>query len=115
MHALIIEDEFLAAALLQDMLAEMGFDSFDVAATEDEAVKAARAHCPDFISADIRLRKGTGIAAVEAICRDQQIPVVFVTANEADLRERRDALVVAKPVHRSDLKRAVRQAMRQSG
>lgn len=45
-HVLIIEDEPLVAMDLQMTLEEQGAKSFDIAATEAEAVALARAHPP---------------------------------------------------------------------
>ena len=42
MHALIIEDEYLTAQLIEDQLRDLGFTSFALAMDEQEAVTAAR-------------------------------------------------------------------------
>lgn len=98
MHALIIEDEPITAMLIEDQLYALGYTSVDFAVTEAEAVAAAGRRCPDLITADVRLPEGCGIAAVEAICGRQRIPVVFVTGNAAEVRTRlRAAIVVSKP------------------
>jgi CheY-like chemotaxis protein len=98
MHALIIEDEPLIALLIEDHLRANGYTSVAFAVTQAEAVAAARTRCPDLITSDVRLPEGCGIAAVEAICGNRPIPVVFITATAWEVRERlRDAVVVAKP------------------
>ena len=108
MHALIIEDEPLIALLIEDHLRAIGYLSIDFAVTEAEAVAAARRRCPDLITSDVRLAAGCGIAAVEAICSELTIPVVFITASAQDVRRRMaDALVIAKPFVAADLSRAL--------
>lgn len=98
MHALIIEDETIIALLIEDQLREIGYTSIAFAVTEADAVAAARARCPDLITADVRLASGCGIAAVQAICSARTVPVVFVTASGGDVRDRlREAVVVPKP------------------
>ena len=46
-HVLIIEDEPLVALTIQDMLEDEGATSFDIAATQADAVAAALHHRPD--------------------------------------------------------------------
>ena len=66
-HVLIIEDEAIIAMLIEDTLADFGATSFDLAATEDQAVALAGERCPEFITADINLLEGRGHKAVERI------------------------------------------------
>jgi two-component system, response regulator PdtaR len=108
MHALIIEDQPIIALLIEEHLREAGYLSFDSAATEADAVAAARAHCPDLVTADVRLAEGCGMAAVRAICADRTIAVVFITASAWEVRERHaDAVILAKPFGPADLDRAL--------
>lgn len=97
-HVLIIEDEPIIALELEALLSDLGFRSFDVADTPDDAVAFARNTRPDLITADYRIHAGTGLEAVERITAAMgQIPVVYVTGN-ADLFEAGDAVVVDKPI-----------------
>ena len=95
MHALIIEDETLIAMAIEDVLRTCGFTSFDVAVSAEEAVTSAAANCPDLITADVELRPGCGITAVQSICSQQRIPVLFITGSpdEVSLRMPGHALV----------------------
>jgi len=88
MHALIIEDESLIAMAIEDALRACGFTSFDVAASAEEAVTAAEGRCPDLITADVELRPGCGITAVQSICSEQPIPVLFITGRPGEVRMR---------------------------
>ena len=108
MHALIIEDEPFIALLIEDHLRGLGYSSFDFAGTEAEAVAAAGKRCPDLITADMRLPQGCGIAAVETICKERPVAVVFITATAWEVRDRiGDALIVRKPILPEELARAV--------
>ena len=113
MHALIIEDEYFTALLIEDRLRELGFTSFAVAADEDEAVAMAREHCPDVITSDVQLARGCGIDAVRRICDGKRIPVLYITGTAIMVRERcPSATVIQKPFGTADLREAVLQVMR---
>ena len=86
MHALIIEDESLIAIAIEDALRGCGFTSFDVAISAEEAIAAAARKCPDLITADVELRPGCGITAVQSICSELPIPVLFVTGSPSEVR-----------------------------
>jgi CheY-like chemotaxis protein len=87
MHALIIEDESLIALAIEDALRGCGFASFDIAVSAEEAVAAER-RCPDLITADVELRPGCGITAVQSICSERPIPVIFITGSPGEVRIR---------------------------
>lgn len=114
MHAFIIEDDYLIAQSLRDMLETLGFTSFSFARSEDTAVMGARAQTIDLITADVRLLPGDGVSAVEAICKDRHIPVVFITGYAEELEDRAPtAVVVQKPVKAEQLSAAVNNVLRQ--
>lgn len=108
-HAYIIEDEYLIAKALQDMLEDLGFTKFSFARSEDAAVLGANQPDVDLITADVRLLPGDGVNAVEKICSDRDIPVLFITAYRDELEERKpEAVVLQKPVKPDELGEAVR-------
>ena len=109
-HVLIIEDEPLVAMDLQMMLADEGATSFDVAATEAEAVSFARAHPPQLITSDVKLLEGTGPHAVLHILRELgDRPVIFITGTpEACEPCDSPALVLTKPLRDGELSTAFR-------
>lgn len=112
MHAYIIEDDYLISKALQDMLEELGFTKFSFARSEDAAVLGAHQPHIDLISADVRLLPGDGVRAVEAICAERDIPVVFITGYREELEERKpDATVLEKPVKPDELAEAVRKLL----
>jgi DNA-binding response OmpR family regulator len=88
MHALIIEDEILIAMAIEDALRGCGFTSFDIAVSAEEAVTAAARKCPDLVTADVELRPGCGITAVQSICSEQPIPVLFITGTPGHVKIR---------------------------
>jgi CheY-like chemotaxis protein len=112
MHALIIEDQFVVATLIEDELRELGYTSIQVVDTQAEAITAAEAKCPDLITADQRLATGTGIEAIRVICAERAIPVVFITAYPEEVRAQLpDAILLAKPFASRTLRLAVGQAV----
>lgn len=112
LRALIIEDDYLIAQTLQDMLERIGFTQFGFARSEDAAVLGAGAQSIDLITADVRLLPGDGLNAVRSICERRDIPVVFITGYADELIERApEAVVVQKPIEEDELVRAVRRVM----
>ena len=112
MHALITEDQFLIAALIEEELRELGYSSFDVVDRELSAVAAAERKCPDLITADERLTDGSGVEAVQKICADQVIPVVFIVGSPRDLAPPVPyAAVIGKPFRSADLRDAIGEAL----
>jgi CheY-like chemotaxis protein len=86
-HVLIIEDEPFIAMTIQDVLEEEGATSFDVAATQADAIAAALDHRPDLITSDVKLLEGTGPAAVVEIHRQLgDVPVIFISATPGECR-----------------------------
>jgi DNA-binding response OmpR family regulator len=116
MHAFIIEDDYLIGQVLQDMLEDLGFETFSFARSEDAAVMGANAQSIDLITADVRLLPGDGLRAVEAICKERAIPVVFITGYAEELEDRAPgATVIQKPVKQEELAAAVRAVLSKHG
>ena len=65
MHALIIEQDYWIIVMIEDVLRELGYNSFDSAASVEGAILSAARNCPDLITADLRLDTGTGLEAGE--------------------------------------------------
>lgn len=116
MHAYIIEDDYLIAKALQDMLEDLGFTKFSFARSEDAAVLGANQPDIDLITADVRLLPGDGVSAVETICAKHDIPVLYITGYREELEERKPgATVLQKPVQEEELRGAVRKLLASSG
>ncbi len=111
MHALIIEADAIVALAIEDALRDFGFSSFAFATTHGEAVAAAEERCPDLITADVELNVGCGITAVQRICADKVVPVVFVSEATREIERRLPAAIaVRKPFPSAALAEAVAQA-----
>jgi CheY-like chemotaxis protein len=111
-HVLIIEDEPVIALELEALLSDMGFSSFDIADSPEDALACARATRPDLITADYRIAGGTGVAAVEMIAAAVGEPrVIYVTGNAGQF-DPGDHAVVDKPILPSALARACEAAFR---
>ena len=109
MHALIIEDEFLIAMSIEDILRDCGFTSFDLSVSAEAAVAAAARTCPDLITADVELRPGCGITAVQSICSERPIPVIFITGTPGEVSIRMPGhALVEKPFGADGLMEAVK-------
>ena len=122
MHAYIIEDDYLISQAVSDILGDHGFGRFSFARSEDTAIAGAHDENFDLITADVRLHPGDGIRAVESICRQRQVPVIFITGSpdavKGELEARwPGAAVVGKPLRADELGEAVRRVMaaRRSG
>ena len=112
MHALIIEDESMIAIAIEDALRGCGFTSFDIAVSADEAVTAAAVRCPDLITADVQLRPGCGITAVQSICSERSIPVLFITGSPAEVRIRMPGhALIEKPFSAQHIAEATKFAL----
>jgi DNA-binding response OmpR family regulator len=112
MHALIIEDESLIVMAIEDALRGCGFTSFDCVISQEEAVEAAARRCPDLITADVELRPGCGIAAVQTICSKEPIPVIFITGSPGEVRIRMPThALVEKPFSADHVMAAIKLTM----
>lgn len=110
-HVLIIEDEPLVALTIQDMLEDEGATSFDIAATQADAVAAALHHRPDLITSDVKLLEGTGPAAVVEIHRRLgEVPVIFISATPGECQPcEPPGIILTKPFRGGALAAAFHQ------
>ena len=112
MHALIIEDQFLIATLIEEELRDLGYNSIEIVDREAQAVEAALRRSPDLITADDRLVEGTGIGAVRAICASRPAPFVFLVGNPHEVEPLvGKAVLVGKPFGGERLRQAVAEAI----
>jgi DNA-binding response OmpR family regulator len=110
-RALIIEDDWLVAFSIEEALRTLGYSVFKIVDSVKAAIEAAQKHRPDLIIADHQIADGTGTEAVLAICSDQSIPVVWVTASGPEVRKQvADAVIVDKPFHLTGLIAALSSA-----
>ncbi|WP_261971178.1 response regulator [Prosthecodimorpha staleyi] len=107
-----MEDEALLAALLAEVLIDMGHTVDAIVATEADAVRAAKRLKPDLMIVDFRLREGTGADAVAKILTDGFVPHVYMSGDRLNIMPRHArAVVLEKPFRDSDLMRAIDRAV----
>jgi CheY-like chemotaxis protein len=112
LRVLVIEDDALIAMLLAEVLKGMGHEVCATAATEAEAVIAAKRHRPDLMIVDAGLGHGSGVAAVNEILRAGPIPYLFVSGDAGRVQARKPgAVVVRKPFREAELVRAIDLAL----
>jgi AmiR/NasT family two-component response regulator len=81
-RVLVIEDEAITAADIQDRLEVLGYEVAGWGTTGAEAIELARNSAPDLILMDIMLKGPmNGIQAAHLIRVELSIPVIFLTAN----------------------------------
>ena len=108
---LIVEDDAVLVAELQETLTQWGYEVIGLAATGKTAVESALAHKPDVILMDIRLRGAmTGIQAVEQIHQQLDIPIVYLTAF-IDKVLVQQATYLVKPVRDQELRAGLEMAL----
>ena len=82
---LVVEDEAIVVADLQERLAALGYEVAGTADTAEGAVQQARLLQPDLVLMDIMLRGVTrGTEAARTIREELKLPVVYLTANTED-------------------------------
>jgi two-component system, response regulator PdtaR len=79
---LVIEDEAIVAADIQDRLETLGYEVAGWGTTGAEALELARSSKPDLILMDIMLKGPmNGIQAAHLVRVELSLPVIFLTAN----------------------------------
>ncbi|GAA0662542.1 DNA-binding response OmpR family regulator [Sphingomonas insulae] len=100
-HVLIIEDDWLIADHIAQLVEAAGARSVDMADTEDDAVTQALARPPEVIISDVNLQAGgRGPDAVRRIVAALgEMPVMFVTGEPRTFQPHSPAMrVLHKPV-----------------
>lgn len=110
-HVLVIEDDFLIADYIVQLVEDAGATSVAQAVTQQEAIDQARQHRPELIMSDVKLIEGTGPLAVQAIHEELgPIPVIFVTGTpEACEPCDAPAVVLTKPINEREIVHHFRQ------
>lgn len=114
---LIVEDEPIIAADLEDRLTDMGFDIAGQCDSGEAALELVQLQAPDLILMDIHLSgRLDGIETTKKILEKHHVPVVFLTSNsdEATFARAKSTLPAAfltKPFRGKDLKHAIELAV----
>jgi PAS domain S-box-containing protein len=105
-RVLLVEDEALVAMMIQETLAEFGFDVLGPVATVSEALAAAREPGIDAAVLDINLGDDLVYTVAEILAR-RGVPFVFVTGYDSDSVDARFSgiPVLQKPIERESLQR----------
>lgn len=88
---LIIEDELVTAANLEEQLHDLGYAVTGITPNSDSALAAFKQDSPDMILSDIRLSGSPkdGLETVEELTRLKKVPVIFLSAfHDVEYRER---------------------------
>jgi two-component system, response regulator PdtaR len=116
---LVVEDDFLVAAEIEEALSDAGFDVAGVAASADEAVELAQSQRPALVVMDVRLAgERDGIHAAMEIFRKLGIRCIFATAfyDQDSLERAKPAMPLGwlqKPYSMVSLVNAVRRALKE--
>lgn len=111
-RVLIVEDEFLLALQLEDILEDGGH--MVVATLPDSQSLQRLADAPDIALVDLNLRDGlTGPDVARELSSRYGIPVIYVTANPAQIGDPADTAVgvVQKPFTREAILGAISFAL----
>jgi CheY-like chemotaxis protein len=111
-RVLVVEDEAMAAMLLEDMLGSLGCEVVGVAARLDVAQQQAQTVAIDVATLDVNLA-GQMSYPVAVILRSRNIPFVFATGYRSIAlpTELRDAVVLAKPYSEGQLSNALLRSL----
>lgn len=114
-NVLIIEDEPIIAADIEELVTDLGHTVDGIAATQTDAVRMAGEKRPGIVLADVQLADGSsGIDAVDDILGDYDVPVIFITAFPERLLtgdKPEPAYLISKPFKPSNVKAAISQAL----
>jgi PAS domain S-box-containing protein len=114
---LIVEDEALVAADLEERLNNLGYEVCGLTDTCEGAVFEARSLRPDLVLMDIHLiGEKDGIEAASLIRKANNIPVIFLTAHADDVTLNRIGLAepfgyALKPFDERELKASIEVAL----
>jgi DNA-binding NarL/FixJ family response regulator len=109
---LIVEDEYIVAAEIEDVVAEMGHLPVGIAGDQRSAL--ALASQADIALVDLNLRDGpTGTTIGKILAQTHGVTVVFITANPSQLGEGVPGTigVLPKPATESDIREAIEFAV----
>jgi two-component system, response regulator PdtaR len=110
LRILIVEDEFLIALELESLLQDAGHDVVGIAASSAEAIALAKEFSPEIAFVDVHLADGlTGIDVARSLSDEQQVTVLFMTANAKRIPEDFAGArgVIAKPYTERGVKEAL--------
>jgi two-component sensor histidine kinase/DNA-binding response OmpR family regulator len=105
-RVLLVEDEALVAMMIQESLAELGFQVIGPISTASEALAAARENHFDAAVLDINLGDGLVYTVAEILAK-RGVPFIFVTGYDPDSVDTRfsGVPILQKPIERDMLQK----------
>lgn len=116
-QVLVVEDEGIIAADIQDRLTSLGYDVPATVASGEEALQKIPVLTPDIVLMDIVLQgQMDGVEAAAAIRQQFEIPVIFLTAHADESTVQRAKLTepfayIIKPFEERELHTALEMAL----
>ena len=116
-RVLIVEDEPIIAADLEDRLSEMGYEVAQQCSSGDEALRYLQQENVDLILMDIQLEGNLdGIETAQKILEKKALPIIYLTSNTDDgtfnrAKNTRPAAFLTKPFRGKDLRHAIELAI----
>lgn len=114
---LIVEDERITAADLEEVLKDLGYQVSAVVSSGEEAIREAEKNRPDLVLMDIRIKGEMDGTETARILRERfDVPVVYLTAHaDRDTLDRakhsRPLGYIVKPFHEAELHASVEMAL----
>ena len=115
-NILVVEDEFFLAAVVEDVVSEMGHHPVGIAA--DRKAALALANQAEIALVDLNLRDGpTGAEIGRSLADEFGVSVVYLTANPEQLGDGVPGTigVIQKPIMDDELKQTVEFIVAQRG
>ena len=112
LRIVIADDEVDMRDYLQKVLPRWGHLVVGVAENGTQLASECRKTAPDLVITDLKMPDGDGVTAIEEIWRDQQIPVVVISAYPQDIPDwlrghPQLVSVLIKPIKTADLEPVV--------
>jgi DNA-binding response OmpR family regulator len=109
LKVLIVEDDFMIADMIEEVVMSNGYEVSGIASTVSEAVALGRAHRPDLAIIDMRLADGRlGTEIVSLLHDGPRIGILYASGNINQVIEMADRdACIAKPYRMADLLQAL--------
>ena len=110
---LIVEDEMIIGANISLQLTQLGYEVTGIVSRGEEAIRHVRQYNPDIVLMDIQLKGPLdGIQTVELIKKENDIPVIYLTANADNehfdrAKSTNPIAFISKPFKKLDLQHAI--------
>ncbi len=114
---MIVEDEAIIASVIAGALKKFAYDVIEITDSAEMAINAALQKNPDVILMDIHLNgKMDGIAAAEAIQKQADIPIIYLTAHSDEptlerAKKTRPYGFITKPLQEIELRTTIEMAL----